>query len=820
MAFNGRGGPAAAHQHQQQEAGIVTLASAGATSSTTAPQRIHPPSSQSRPPSGISTLLSQDSDRSSANLERPTAQSFARKELFGVSSFDPLSGRPVPDESLEEMQKKDPLATQVWRLYSKQRGSLPNAQRMENLTWRMMSLTLKRERELKEQQEKLALPSASNAQAHPQLDDQNMFMDDLTFTSPNSTFGSPGDTSGLGHSPASDLHNTSTHAPARAIPIKQERDNSTSINGAPSSAPQNHFEMRVQEGEFGYVQRRVRKTSVDERRPPKRRAEFSPTVHAIAGIMIPNDPDPDTELGDYNLEQDFANINQQSLAFPIDTSVDNNDQFLTSAGPFQSNFSFSPTTSPMVTTGPFSMYGTGHNDFYSPPPSTSHSVVSTPHPMQESSTGNFFEAGMPGRPLPTFNNVRPNNMPNSFASNDFSFYGHHNDPLLSANPSAPHSGLPSPGFGGFQHVNPSQVLRDDYNSAKSPSSTGARNETVYNFGADSDEDVDREGFDRMQMQADFSMDSQSSMGSGMQSSLGGGWGRESNDQFANQFPRPMKTMRIGGTETSQDWNNGPTGGGAHSRNHSINASVGGLRNGAPNPNAIRQQRIARSQASMSQQQRIQSNPNSPPENGFSSAEPSRPASPEGQKTNAASTAPNANAMPTVCTNCFTQTTPLWRRNPEGHPLCNACGLFLKLHGVVRPLSLKTDVIKKRNRGSGTGVPVTGTQARAAKKTAIRKNSIASSLTPASISAKSAPASESPPSSAAAPPKQQQGIQRPLAAAAPKRQRVDNERDDEGDATMTTVTTAGMGMHTVITASQMQMGPPGPTHEWEWLTMSL
>lgn len=34
--------------------------------------------------------------------------------------------------------------------------------------------------------------------------------------------------------------------------------------------------------------------------------------------------------------------------------------------------------------------------------------------------------------------------------------------------------------------------------------------------------------------------------------------------------------------------------------------------------------------------------------------------------------------------CFTQTTPLWRRKPEGHPLCNACGLFLKLHGVVRP----------------------------------------------------------------------------------------------------------------------------------------
>lgn len=55
---------------------------------------------------------------------------------------------------------------------------------------------------------------------------------------------------------------------------------------------------------------------------------------------------------------------------------------------------------------------------------------------------------------------------------------------------------------------------------------------------------------------------------------------------------------------------------------------------------------------------------------------------------------------TICRNCRTTNTPLWRRDPEGQPLCNACGLFFKLHGVVRPLSLKTDVIKKRNRTTG------------------------------------------------------------------------------------------------------------------------
>jgi hypothetical protein len=60
---------------------------------------------------------------------------------------------------------------------------------------------------------------------------------------------------------------------------------------------------------------------------------------------------------------------------------------------------------------------------------------------------------------------------------------------------------------------------------------------------------------------------------------------------------------------------------------------------------------------------------------------------------------------TQCTNCNTTTTPLWRRNPQGQPLCNACGLFLKLHGVVRPLSLKTDVIKKRNRSGSTAANI-------------------------------------------------------------------------------------------------------------------
>ncbi|TIB89586.1 hypothetical protein E3Q19_03034 [Wallemia mellicola] len=83
-----------------------------------------------------------------------------------------------------------------------------------------------------------------------------------------------------------------------------------------------------------------------------------------------------------------------------------------------------------------------------------------------------------------------------------------------------------------------------------------------------------------------------------------------------------------------------------------------------------------------------------------------------------------NAM--TCNNCKTNKTPLWRRDPEGNPLCNACGLFLKLHGVVRPLSLKSDVIKKRNR-NGPGVNAKGGQGK--KATGKDSQTTSSQVTP-------------------------------------------------------------------------------------------
>ena len=59
--------------------------------------------------------------------------------------------------------------------------------------------------------------------------------------------------------------------------------------------------------------------------------------------------------------------------------------------------------------------------------------------------------------------------------------------------------------------------------------------------------------------------------------------------------------------------------------------------------------------------------------------------------------PSATSVVVACQNCGTTITPLWRRDESGHTICNACGLYHKLHGAHRPVQMKKAEIKRRKR---------------------------------------------------------------------------------------------------------------------------
>ena len=52
-----------------------------------------------------------------------------------------------------------------------------------------------------------------------------------------------------------------------------------------------------------------------------------------------------------------------------------------------------------------------------------------------------------------------------------------------------------------------------------------------------------------------------------------------------------------------------------------------------------------------------------------------------------------------CANCFTTTTSTWRKDSLGYPVCNACGLYFKVHQKKRPAEWAREGIIKRKRNN-------------------------------------------------------------------------------------------------------------------------
>jgi GATA-binding protein len=435
------------------------------------------------------------------------------------------------------------------------------------------------------------------------------------------------------------------------------------------------------------------------------------------------------------------------VPFQLDTYNIHDDPILTSAGPYQQNFTFSPSESPLVTNGPFSnpfntasmASSLNSTDYFSPPASGYPSAVSTPQPGHEHDQHSFYfdhssSDVRPQRNIHSYASHRSTHLSAplqprySYAANGEVIFGN----VSSAGPA---TSVASAGYPMQQHVDPSRVLGAAYGTRPSPGLGMNSNENMFQFGADSDnDDDDGHAFpDRsMVMHSEYTgiSDPTLDLNSGLQ------WEPHMLHNI-HEYNGTGKHVRITGAEVVRsptDWSSG----GTLARMHGSAASVSDIRNRDQDP---RRQKIARTTSTpvLSGHSLDPSDHNSPLDSTFSSRAPSRPGSP-GLKNG------DQNGVPTTCTNCYTQTTPLWRRNPEGHPLCNACGLFLKLHGVVRPLSLKTDVIKKRNRGSGNTLPIGNSATRGSKKSS-RKNSIHQTpvSTPTSGKATSENNSQSPPS---------------------------------------------------------------------------
>lgn len=77
---------------------------------------------------------------STANSNAPTQDGMLSDAIFPEWK----TGAPRGGDNPDELQKSDPLAAQIWKLYTRTKSQLPNQERMENLTWRMMAMSLKR----------------------------------------------------------------------------------------------------------------------------------------------------------------------------------------------------------------------------------------------------------------------------------------------------------------------------------------------------------------------------------------------------------------------------------------------------------------------------------------------------------------------------------------------------------------------------------------------------------------------------------------------------------------------------------------------------
>ncbi|KAI5123999.1 hypothetical protein M0805_006409 [Coniferiporia weirii] len=740
-------------------------------------------------PSFYSDILADDLfQKKAGNFPSPTSNGRGSPDLAAIASEN-------VDTDPEKMAEKDPLAAQVWRMYARTKASLPHAQRMENLTWRMMTLALKKNKE----EEARAQASQSAIESVEKLPE------------------APAAVSGAKATASSSL------PPIKIEPELRGRRPDKSAARVRVVG----FEGKNQDGE------EEEDTTMDWRAMSRSRSRISMDWRAQSRSRS-RPPGQPFDQGQYS-----SSWTEGKFSFPPFGDLPGSKSFDASFGPSDEHTASSSIPIPGLATQ--LRYGTppvssslqshatqlaavfedssdlSNANFLSFPGSVAHSGPSSRithgEPFQRplsalNSPSTFQPSSLPSSGLRGLARQRPNAAPSesqqgslqrhmrkmSFdhavsRSNVFSFLsGHtradsddlissldpilgkrradtpHADCILRADPPAvgvpklerrQTEGKPSmrqtspfpsasfnfslPGYEGLFDLPGSSVSGPDFtyqtnekgqDSVPFPGSVGSSASTPYSPvdspGAGNDVLAAQSAETGMNIQQllPFIYPSYDTNGSFVQhpythvdptqllgmdrethqnqtfhpSPSSDGWGGGGFNSSSTASPEPFAASN---SSTPPSTESGGSAG--NSTSHTV---TGRKVSGAPKQFAQESGRASGAvMSSTGSQQKKKGSTGSAV--GPSRQAPNRSSSSPDLAQNASNNGSNqggggddADSVPTVCTNCQTRNTPLWRRDPEGQPLCNACGLFYKLHGVTRPLSLKTDVIKKRNRASG------------------------------------------------------------------------------------------------------------------------
>ncbi|KZT72177.1 hypothetical protein DAEQUDRAFT_705920 [Daedalea quercina L-15889] len=639
----------------------------------------------------LSDLFSDDLFPHASPLETARPQSFSSPRLSGspdLKAAELADGETDP----EKLQKEDPLATQVWKMYARTKANLPYAQRMENITWRMMALALKKK---KEDEERIARGEL------PLNEDQDPETGNVDFSK------------------------VKEEAEERGRPIDKgkARVQVVGFDGANQDGTDDNddvvpMDWRAMSRSRSRVPMDWRPASRSRSRPPMTGIQstdaikfpsFSPPKGSTASSTIPI---PGTSSSRPGISAVLEAVETESdPSFSSGNSPPAHPSSLPASG-LLSRLSASATASPeqrafpkhvrktsfdhtvaregifsgvsgrhQVNGKPLSPESLGMKRRAEGPHAESMlrgdqpSVL--PHPDRiDAPEPELFRRNSPPFPSSSFSF----NFPSSYDTS-FDMFGSTNTlphPNISASlpplkdirsPSLSfHDPLRAPIPGGFSPtVGPgSEGLSAPALAASHAVAEGFAQLNPANFGAIEDSSLDYNHLAGM-------------MYPGLNEALGVG-------PYTHVDPHQILPLEAEGgfqsfhpSPSSDGWGNGV--------NSSSNAS----------PEPYNHSNASTPPSADNQGQRNQSRKIASSKRVQDAARSGNRKNPEvGRSGNG-----EEDANPTVCTNCQTTNTPLWRRDPEGQPLCNACGLFYKLHGVVRPLSLKTDVIKKRNRASGT-----------------------------------------------------------------------------------------------------------------------